>query len=116
VFLKAILYYVPRFLDWSREPRSRRHQYYQSTTTSCAEYELLMFRFPLQPFSLVRSHAPERSAGPGPAQPVPLATFGCHTQELQFLENPSRTLPALDPGQFIGLTLSVNNAAPLCGQ
>jgi len=72
----------------------RRHRYYQSTTTSCADYEVAYFlrvSAPTDPLP-VRSHAAERTAGPGPVQArYRWLFFGwSNTGAPRFLENPSR--------------------------
>jgi len=79
-------------------------QYYQSTTTSGADDGVTYdFRFPAATSRLlVRSHAAETSAGPGPAPAAALPAIGScsYTGSPRFLENPSHTFaPLSDPGR-----------------
>jgi hypothetical protein len=94
-------------LDWVRlSGVPQRHQYYQSTMTSCAEYGVAyIFRFsaPTDPL-LVRSRAAEMSAPAWPcSSPVPLANVGwSNAGSPRFLGNPSYIFaPLQDPGRFI---------------
>jgi len=95
----------PASLDWVRASRvPRRHQYYQSTTTSCAEYGVAyVFRIPAPTDPLlVRSLAAgEIRRAWARSSPVPLATFGwSYAGAHSFLGNPSHTsAPLYDSGR-----------------
>jgi hypothetical protein len=119
VFLKSdSVPRCPASLDRVRASRvPRRHRYYQSTTTSCAEYGVAyVFRFsaPTDPL-LVRSHAVERSAGPGPARARYhwLLSAG-HTQDLpgSWRIHPVPLPRSRIPASSSDLTLSVRQCRP----
>ena len=89
----------PASLDWVRASRvPRRHQYYQSTTTSCAEYGVAyVFHFPAPTDPLlVRSHAAgEIRRAWSRSSPVPLATFRLVTHRSS--QVPGESIPYLCP-------------------